>query len=185
MLLLLLEGELQFTGDPHKVHRDGGVWRAAAFGNLCTDAILGPGDVLAIGKPGDEGMLAVLYAAKNQESSGGSMHSLKLLGGSSHRCSVRSLTEVRFLAIALQELLHYIGPAPAVLSSHDGVRSMLLNVPWCQVAPSLPLAPLPCAPLLPALGALLPPLARHRLFSSFSSPSKAPSPSWRGCRAHT
>ena len=40
VLLLLLEGDLQFTGDPHKVHRDGGVWRASAFGELCTDALL-------------------------------------------------------------------------------------------------------------------------------------------------
>ena len=57
---------------------------------------------------------------------------LKLLGGSNHRCQVRSLTEVRFLAIAMQELLHYIGPAPQILSSHDGIRAMMLNIPWCR-----------------------------------------------------
>jgi len=127
VLLLLLDGELQFSGDPHKIHRDSGVWHSAAFNELCTDAILGAGDVVAIGRPGDEGLLAVLYNAAEQ-----STGKLKLLGGSNHRCSVRSLTEVRFLAIAMQELLHYIGPAPAILSSHDGILAMMLNIPWCR-----------------------------------------------------
>jgi hypothetical protein len=49
-------------------------------------------------------MLAVLYDACQVE-----IGKLKLLGGSNHRCSVRSLSEVRFLAIAMPELLHYIG----------------------------------------------------------------------------
>jgi hypothetical protein len=195
VLLLLLEGELQFSGDPHKGHRDAGVWRSAAFGELyaappldpptrqqsrharcprlraarrrrCTDAILGPGDVVAIGRPGDEGLLAVLYKAAAEKSRQGV---LKLMGGSGHRCGMRSLTvrpsvahrtpaverstayasrgraaadargacraseqEVRFLAVAMGELLHYVGPAPPILASHDGIRAMMLNMPWCK-----------------------------------------------------
>ena len=75
--------------------------------------MLRAGDVLAIGRPGDETMLAVLYNAA-METEKPPEGQLKLLGGSNHRCSIRSLTEVRFLAIAMPELLHYIGPAPAV-----------------------------------------------------------------------
>ena len=162
VLLLLLEGDLQFTGDPHKVHRDGRVRRASAFGarahttpdttpsppppqnltpfpapsppgELCTDAVLRAGDVLAIGRPGDETMLAVLYNAA-METEKPPEGQPKLLEGRTTAARSARLTEVRFLAIAMPELLHYIGPAPAVLQSPDGIRAILLNVPWYRTA---------------------------------------------------
>ena len=61
-IVLVLDGEIQITGDPTKATRDDGLWRVSAFGDLATDATMRTGDVFAVGGPGDEGRLALLYA---------------------------------------------------------------------------------------------------------------------------
>eukprot|EP00966_Prymnesium_polylepis_P182035 4217151-Prymnesium_polylepis.1 len=53
---------------------------------------MGPGDVLALGKPGDEGVLAALHAAQTNPGQ------LRLLGGTHHYCRATSTTPVEVRA---------------------------------------------------------------------------------------
>lgn len=62
VLLVIVSGSVNFQGDPSKKTRDGGMWRDSALGELCSDAVLSAGDVIALGRPGDEGMLAQFHA---------------------------------------------------------------------------------------------------------------------------
>ena len=62
VLLLILDGEVAFTGDQQKKTREGGMWRESALGELCSDTVLGSGDVVALGRPGDEAMLATFHS---------------------------------------------------------------------------------------------------------------------------
>lgn len=105
------------------------MWRVAAFGDLCTDTALHPGDILALGRPGDEGLLAVLYA--HAAAAFPQRGQLRLLGGSHHRCVAKAMGEVRCTALPLQEYLNLLPHSDAILSSTDGIRSCLLNTPWC------------------------------------------------------
>ena len=41
--------------------------RASCGGELCVSAVLGAGDALAIGRPGDEALLATLHAVATDE----------------------------------------------------------------------------------------------------------------------
>jgi serine/threonine protein kinase/CRP-like cAMP-binding protein len=138
VLLLVLKGEVQFTGDALKGSRADGVWRASAVGELCTSGTLGPGDAIALGRPGDEAMLATMHAVGTDEvdqpagtatAMGGQ---LKLLGGSHHKCAAVALTYVEVMLVSMSELVSLIADSPAVLSSRAGVRAILQNTPWCH-----------------------------------------------------
>ena len=194
VLLLLLEGELQFSGDPHK-GRDAGVWRSAAFGELYARH-----RSVRTTAPRRHARCPRLRAARRRRSptpssapetwspSAGratkacwrcctrrrreeSAGALKLMGGSGRRCGVRSLVRpcvahrtpaaVRSTAYASRgraaadarsacrassgrcaswrsqwataATTSAQRPYPA---SHDGIRAMMLCMPWCRASPS-------------------------------------------------
>lgn len=139
VLLMILKGEVQFTGDAHKMAREEHAWRASSLGELCTSGTLGPGDALAIGRPGDEALLATLHATITEEAGGapgsgdgGHNGALKLLGGSKHHCAAVALTDAEIMLISMNELISLVADAPSVLSSREGVRALLQNTPWCH-----------------------------------------------------
>ena len=100
------------------------------MGELCTDTTLLEGDVFAIGRPGDEGLLAILYShwidseAKSEaqlltqqgkdadegsiKTSLRSRHKLRLLGGSLNGCFIRAITDTRCSLVPFKEYLHLL-----------------------------------------------------------------------------
>ena len=127
VLLLILEGEIAFTGDAQKRSRDDGVWRESALGELCSDTVLGAGDVIALGRPGDEAMLAAFHA-----SSPNAEGQLRCLGGTHHHTQLMTRSKVHYLALPLAELVHLIGPHSSIIASTDGRRALLQNLPWAR-----------------------------------------------------
>ena len=101
--LILLSGTIKFRGDALKRLKDGGAWRESALGDLCADATLEVGDVVASGRPGDEAMLAAIHAMSTVAEG-----KLRCLGGTHHQTSLLASTEVRYLALPISELLHFI-----------------------------------------------------------------------------
>ena len=127
VLLVILSGEVQFTGDQKKKTRDGGMWRESAYGELCSDTLLKAGDVVALGRPGDEAMLA-LFHSSSENASG----KLRCLGGTYHATTLLTKSAVRYLAIPMTELVHLIGPHSSIIASTDGRRALLMNSPWSK-----------------------------------------------------
>ena len=127
VLLVILSGEIAFTGDAQKKTRDGGVWRESGLGELCADTVLRGGDVIALGRPGDEAMLAAFHATSpNAEGK------LRCLGGTHHHTGLVTRSKVHYLALPLAELVHLIGPHGSIIASPDGRRALLQNLPWAQ-----------------------------------------------------
>ena len=54
VVAMITQGEVYFAGDRYKAARDDGMWRGSAFGEGCASATLGPGDAMAIGRPGEQ-----------------------------------------------------------------------------------------------------------------------------------
>ena len=118
VLLLILDGEVAFTGDQQKKTREGGMWRESALGELCSDTVLGSGDVVALGRPGDEAMLAAFHSTSpNAEGK------LRCLGGTYHHTTLMTRTKVHYLALPLAELVALIGPHSNIIASTDGRRA--------------------------------------------------------------
>jgi cGMP-dependent protein kinase len=149
-IAVVTQGSLTFTGDASKASRDDGIWRVSAFGELCSSTTLNEGDVFAIGRPGDEGILAVLYGHHVDQQQGGAgegeaaslknsfrtQNKLRLLGGSHHRCRVEAIDDVRLQLIPLKEYMNLLPISEHLLNSTDAIRCMLLNAPWCRHASS-------------------------------------------------
>lgn len=136
VLLMILKGEVQFEGDSSKASREGGMWRASSNGELCGSAKLVAGDALALGRPGDEALLATLHMAATGDgaagtASGGSGQ-LRLLGGTHHKCKAIALDDLEVLMIPMAELTSLAADSPAVLSNRSGIRALLQNTPWCH-----------------------------------------------------
>ena len=138
VLMMIVKGELQFTGDPQKATRDSGVWRSSSVGELCGNATMREGDALAIGRPGDEALLATLHesfidglgisAGSGSQASG----QLRLLGGTHHHCTAVAVTAVEAILIAMPELQTFVADSPTILSNQAGIRALLQNTPWCH-----------------------------------------------------
>ena len=147
-LILVGSGELDFKGDPNKAANSDGLWRVSALGDMCADTTLTEGDVLGIGSPGDEGLLALAYmqyAEQQAKSRGGgesfksrfrSQNQLRLLGGSRHRCSVRAITQAHLHILPLKNYMCILPISDHFLGNPDAIRSFLLNSPWCRYATS-------------------------------------------------
>ena len=66
------------------------MWRESALGELCSDTTLRRGDVIALGRPGDEAMLAAFHSA-----SASAEGKLRCIGGSHHGTTLTTRSEVR------------------------------------------------------------------------------------------
>ena len=55
---------------------------------------------------------------------------LRCLGGTHHQTTLKSLSNVHYVAMPITELVHLIGPHADIIASTDGRRSLLLNLPW-------------------------------------------------------
>ena len=144
-IFVVTAGELEFQGDSSKASRDGGLWRVSSMGELCTDTTLLEGDVFAIGRPGDEGLLAILYShwidseAKSEaqlltqqgkdadegsiKTSLRSRHKLRLLGGSLNGCFIRAITDTRCSLVPFKEYLHLLPITTIQVSSSQAASS--------------------------------------------------------------
>lgn len=125
VLLVILSGTVEFRGDAMKKTRDGGIWRESGLGELCSDTFLQAGDVVALGRPGDECMLSAFHST-----SASAEGKLRCLGGTHHHTTLTTKDAVHYIALPLQELIFMIGPHAGIIASPEGRRALLLNMPW-------------------------------------------------------
>lgn len=122
VVVLVLRGKIDFVGDEEKATRNDARYHSSATGDLCTSATLREGDVLAIGLPEDEGMLAVRHGVltealgKTAGSAVGKRGRLRLLGGTHHACRVVvSGPETELIFISMEELTSIIADSSGIV----------------------------------------------------------------------
>ena len=154
-IIVLMSGTITFTGDPSKASRDEGLWRVSSFGDSCADTTLDAGDVIIIGSAGDEGIMSILYnnqmgkevamlATKESDMDEAQCKlelkkkfKLRLLGGSSHLCTLKANDDCCLMMLPLQEFMTHLPEwSDDLLDSTDAVRCMLLNTPFGSRATS-------------------------------------------------
>jgi len=94
------------------------------------------GDVVVVGSPGQEGLLAALHAAADPGDKGG----LRLLGGSGKdwllTARMEPNTTTRVMCMPLAELQQHLILPDDILATAGGARSLLLDSPWAYGCPT-------------------------------------------------